>query len=127
MIHVFGWSVQPDGTTRRTKSFIDSFEITPTGSHAAITAAGVYIAGLRIAATPRRHEPGPSDGSPRCSLKTAPPERDAAEAGLPSASVSPSKDSPAEWATMNQGGTPAPTTVPITAPAEVPTMESAEL
>src|SRR3954454_23691796 len=90
-----------------------------------MAAAGVYLSGLRSAATPSRNEPGPTDGTPRCSLKTAPPERDAVDAGFPSASVKPSNDSPPEWATMNQGGTPDATSAPITEPAEVPTMWSA--
>src|SRR5690242_15915768 len=98
-------------------SLIESFEIRPTGSHAAIAAAGVYMVGSRRAAIPRRHEPGPRDGNPRCSLKTAPPERDAVDAALPLASISPSNDSPAEWATMNHGGTSEATNEPITEPA----------
>src|SRR3989442_15660146 len=102
MTQVFGWSVQPTGTTRRTTSLTDSLEISPIGAPAAIAAAGVYIDGRRRAASPSRHEPGPIDGSPRCSLKSAPPEREALDAGLPSMSTRPSNDSPAEWATMNQ-------------------------
>ena len=54
-----------------------------------------------------RSEPGPSGGRPRWSRNTAPAARSASAAGLPSAALTPSKDSPAEWATMNQGGTPA--------------------
>src|SRR5205085_3384209 len=46
-------------------------------------------------------------------------------AGRPSAPISPSKVSPAEWATMNHGGTPEASRAPIIEPAEVPTMRSA--
>src|SRR3954447_15469739 len=103
-------------------SSMDSVEITPTGSHAPNAAAGVYMRGWRSAATPRRNEPGPSEGRPPGSLNTAPPDREAVDAGLPSAPFSPSNDSPAECATMNQAGTPDATSAPMTEPAEVPTM-----
>src|SRR5436190_23507183 len=119
---MFGCSAQPSGTTRRITSLIASVEMTPTGSHAAIAAAGVYIIGFRIVATPSRHDPGPSEGNPRCSLKAAPPEREALDAASPFRSSSPSNDVPPEWATMNHGGTPDASSAATTEPAEVPTM-----
>ena len=70
----------------------------------------------------RRQEPGPKGGRPRWSRKIAPAARSASEAGRPAASCKPSKDSPAEWATMNHGGTPAASSAAIIEPAEVPTM-----
>ena len=69
-----------------------------------------------------RHDPGVSGSAPRSSLNTAPPARSALPAGRPVASVTPSKRSPWENATMNQGGTPAAQSAPIIEPAEVPTM-----
>src|SRR5215210_6209448 len=81
--------------------------------------------GLRSVLATILSELGPGRGMPRCSRKTAPPERSASAAGRPSGPVSPSKVSPAEWATMNQGGTPAAVKAPIIEPAEVPTMWSA--
>ena len=45
--------------------------------------------------------------------------------GASSASVTPSKLSPREWATMNHGGTPDARRAPIIDPADVPTMQSA--
>ena len=77
------------------------------GSQPAIICSGVWPSGLRSAVSAMRSEPGPSGGRPRCRRKTAPAARSASAAGLPSAASTPAKDSPAEWATMNQGGTPA--------------------
>jgi hypothetical protein len=51
--------------------------------------------------------------------------RSASAAGRPSGPVSPSKTSPREWATMNQGGTPEAMSAPIIEPADVPTTYSA--
>ncbi len=81
--------------------------------------------GFESAVATIRREPGPIPGSPRWIRNTAPAARSASEAGRPSAPTSPEKLSPREWATMNQGGTPAATSVPTIDPAEVPTMKSA--
>src|SRR6185437_4703915 len=100
-------------------------EITPRGSQPATTAAGVWRCGLAALRSASRIDPGPIGGSDRSSLNTAPPERSASADGRPSASVTPSKVSPAEWATMNQGGTPDAQSAPIIDPADVPTTWSA--
>src|SRR4051794_2955949 len=72
----------------------------------------------------RRHDPGPNDGSaPK--RKCAPASRSASACGRPSAPARPSNRSPAEWATMNHGGSPDASSAPIIDPAEVPTMFSA--
>ena len=68
-----------------------------------------------------RHEPGPIGGGHSRTLNSAPAERLASRCGLPSASTRPSKVSPAEWATMNQGGTPEARSAAIIEPADVPT------
>lgn len=99
--------------------------MTPRGRRPAVRCSADPSSGCVSAEMASRHEPGPSDGSPRCRRKTAPPERSASEARRPSGPSTPSKVSPAEWATMNQGGTPAATRAPIIDPAEVPTMRSA--
>ena len=97
----------------------------PAGSQPAIIWSGVWRSGLRSAVNAIRSEPGPIHGSPRWTRNTAPAERSASAAGRPSGPVSPSKTSPREWATMNQGGTPEATSAPIIEPADVPTMWSA--
>src|SRR4051812_39628200 len=72
-----------------------------------------------------RHEPGPIGGRPLWRRNVAPAARSAVAAGRPSAPVSPSKESPFEWATMNHGGTPEASSAPIMLPADVPTTYSA--
>jgi hypothetical protein len=96
-------------------------EIIPAGSHPAISWKGVCRSGFDIAVKAMRSDPGPMPGSPRWSRNTAPAARSASAAGRPSGPVSPSNDSPREWATMNQGGTPAASSEPIIEPADVPT------
>src|SRR4051812_11155192 len=71
------------------------------------------------------HEPGPIGGSPLWRRKVAPAALSAVAAGRPSAPVRPSKLSPFECATKNQGGTPEASSAPIMLPAEVPTTYSA--
>ena len=71
------------------------------------------------------HEPGQTGGGQRLALNSAPAARLAWLCGRPSASARPSKVSPAEWATMNHGGTPDARSAPIIEPADVPTMTSA--
>ena len=97
----------------------------PEGSQPATIWSGVWRSGFESAVNAIRSEPGPSSGSPRWSRKDAPAERSASAAGRPSGPASPSNTSPREWATMNQGGTPAATSAPIIEPADVPTMYSA--
>ena len=75
----------------------------------------------RSARQASRGEPGMGSQGPP-GRKTAPAARWASATGRPELSTSPSKTSPAEWATMNQGGTPAAISEPIMAPAEVPRM-----
>src|SRR5215210_2304011 len=97
----------------------------PEGSHPATIWSGVCRSGFESAVKAMRSEPGPSRGRPRWILKEAPAARSASAAGRPSGPVSPSKTSPREWATMNQGGMPAAVSAPIIEPADVPTMNSA--
>src|SRR4051812_38900982 len=110
---------------RWTMSLSESVETKPTGSQPATTWSGVWRSGFERAVIAIRSEPGPIAGRPRWRRKLAPASRSASEAGVPLAASTPSKDSPAEWATMNQGGTPAAVSAPIIAPAEVPTTKSA--
>ena len=98
-----------------------SVDTSPAGSQPAISCKGVWRSGFDSAVNAMRSEPGPMPGRPRWRRKTAPAARSASAAGRPSGPVSPSNDSPREWATMNQGGTPAASSDPIIAPAEVPT------
>ena len=63
--------------------------------------------------------------APESMRYTAPAERLASACGRPPASWRPSNVSPAEWATMNHGGTPAASSAPIIEPALVPTIRSA--
>src|SRR5690242_13330785 len=97
----------------------------PRGSQPASTAVGRWRLGaLRLLAI-SFHEPGPIGGRPLGTLNVAPAARSAVAAGRPSAPVRPSKLSPFEWATMNQGGTPDASSAPIMLPALVPTTYSA--
>ena len=97
----------------------------PEGSQPAISCSGVWRSGLDSAVSAMRSEPGPIAGRPRCTRKTAPAARSASAAERPSGPATPVNDSPREWATMNQGGTPAALSAPIIDPALVPTMNSA--
>src|SRR3954447_14574490 len=97
----------------------------PRGIQPATSAVGRVRCGALQAFTISCQEPGPIGGTPGCRRDVAPALRSASAAGRPYASLSPSKFSPAEWATMNQGGTPQATSDPIIDPALVPTMLSA--
>ena len=106
----------------RTISRSGSLEMIPRGTHPLSTAAGVCRVGriaLRIASI---GEPGNQGMAPRSIEYFAPAERSASPAKPPRASCIPSKVSPAEWATMNHGGSPAASRVASIEPAEVPTM-----
>ena len=102
-------------------SLSDSVEKMPRGIQPVNTVAGVNRRGLASVRSASRQEPGPIGGRARSSSNRAPPARSASAAGRPSASTTPSKTSPREWATMNQGGTPEAHSAPIIEPAEVPT------
>ena len=97
----------------------------PRGSHPLRTAPGVCPRGLERLFSASFQEPGPIGGGAFSRWKTAPAERSASAAGRPFESSRPSKVSPPECATMNQGGTPEAQREPIIEPAEVPTMWSA--
>ena len=98
-----------------------SFDTIPRGSQPPTIAVARWLRGPRRLFATSFHEPGTIGSAPRRIPKTAPAERSARSAGRPSASLSPWKVSPAEWATMNHGGTPEASSEPIIAPAEVPT------
>src|SRR4051794_39255571 len=125
MAQKLGCPTHPWRTTRWMVSLRESLEMRPWGSQPARTWNGVWLIGADRARRPIRSEPGPSMGSPRWRRNTAPADRLASLARRPSGPARPSKVSPAEWATMNHGGTPAATSDPIIDPAEVPTMYSA--
>src|SRR5688500_4475639 len=122
-----GWGLQPSPEERWTMSLSGPVEMKPRGSQPAATVAGGYLNGSRVVRSASPHEPGPTAGHALARRKAAPAERSASEAGRPWESVRPSIDSPAEWATMNQIGVPAPTIEPIIEPAEVPTMRVASI
>jgi len=109
------------GTARRTVCFKGSVEMMPAGASAARRARRPATPPRRKALSASRGEPGKgSQGA--LGRKMAPAERSASATGRPELSTSPSKTSPAECATMNQGGTPPAIREPIMAPAEVPRM-----
>ena len=90
----------------RTMSLSGSVEKSPAGSQPA-TAGAACGGRVRSAVSASRSEPGTEPGQPAVQAEDAPPARSASAAGRPSGPVSPSKISPAEWATMNHGGMPA--------------------
>jgi hypothetical protein len=87
-----------------------------------MTAVAVRGPGRASAVLMSAREPGPIRGTRRSTRNTPPPERSASLAARPSGPETPSNTSPAEWATMNHGGTPAASSEPMTEPADVPTM-----
>ena len=106
-------STQPVGTTRRMMRSSESVEMNPRGSQPTASAERrVARRGReRRERQPQRARPDRRQPAVRAGTPLRPSGRPPT-AGRPSAPARPSKVSPAEWATMNHGGTPAATSPP---------------
>src|SRR3712207_2088164 len=103
-------------------------ETNPRGSQPAMTAEGAWLIGRSSVDTAMRHDPGPSGGSARWSLYGMSPMPSSST--MPARSAASATSSPApplEYAASREGSIPAAVSAPMTDPADVPLMTSADV